>query len=89
MCVCIGRQGILDREKGDQSTRNLRIGETKTHTQYDLLICFLVGMPPFVNQGLEDVLQCFAGHNLLIDAFGQCNAQKTTFVNKVFGYTIC
>ena len=37
--VCIGRQGILDREKGDQSTRNLRIGETKTHTQqYDLLI---------------------------------------------------
>ena len=41
--VRIGRQGILDREKRDQSTRNLRIGETKTHTQHDLLICFWWG----------------------------------------------
>ena len=32
-----------DREKGDQSTWNLHIGETKMHTQYDLLICLLVG----------------------------------------------
>ena len=30
--VRIGRPGILDREKGDQSTHNLHIGETKMHT---------------------------------------------------------
>ena len=41
--VRIGRQGIRDREKGDQSTCNLHIGETKMHTQYDLLICFWWG----------------------------------------------
>ena len=41
--VRMKRQGILDREKGDQSTRNLRIREAKTHTRYDLLTCFWWG----------------------------------------------
>ena len=41
--VHIGRQGVRDREKGYQSTCDLHIGETKMHTQYDLLICFWWG----------------------------------------------
>ena len=41
--VCMRRQGILDREKGDQSTRNLRIREAKTHTRYEFLTCFWWG----------------------------------------------